>query len=76
MAKRAKKSAPKAMKASKSGGGVVSKAIGVGKAVMGLGGGKSSKGGKRRHKKSALWFAKEIQRLKLKRKYMKEKFKL
>lgn len=37
---------------------------------------KASKGGKRHHKKSALWYAKEIQRIRLKRKYEKVKFKV
>jgi len=38
---------------------------------------KSSKsGGRRSRKKSALWYAKEIQRIRLKRKYEKVKFKV
>jgi hypothetical protein len=34
---------------------------------------KKGKGGKRRSKKSALWYAKEIQRIKLKKRYEKTK---
>jgi len=38
--------------------------------------GKGSKGGRRSRKKSALWYAKEIQRIRLKRKYEKVKYKV
>ena len=34
------------------------------------------KGGRRSRKRSALWYAKEIQRIRLKRKYEKVKFKV
>jgi len=58
----------KATKSSK-----LSKAVGVGKKLMGMGG---KSGGKRRHKKSAVWYAKNIQRIKLKRKYEKLLYKV
>ena len=65
MAKRqaAKAVIPKAMKSSAV-GKVISSAVGF----MGKGG-----KGKKRHKKSAMWYAKEIQRLKLKKRFEKVK---
>jgi len=67
---RAKKKAPAKMKAGKT--SKISTAIGVGKAVLGLGSSKTKgKGGRR--KKSAMWYAKEIQRVKLKKRYEKLK---
>ena len=74
-AKAMKKAMKKPSKTSK-GGGIVSK---VASKAMGAIGGGFSLGGKRgartrgRRKKSAYWYAKEIQRIKLKRKYEKVK---
>jgi len=80
---RPKKSATKAAAKGKIAApkGKLGMAVGAAKAVggfMGLvGGGKGKgKGGRRSKKKSAFWYAKEIQRMKLKRKYLKEKFKV
>jgi hypothetical protein len=44
--------------------------------IMGAVGGKSKSKGTKRKKKSALWYAKEIQRLDLKRKYDKRKMRI
>ena len=44
------------------------------KKALGLGGGKGGKG--RRHKKSALWYEKEVRRLKSKRKYDRERMRV
>lgn len=57
----------KATKSSKT-----SKVLKTGKKLLGLGG--KGKGGRR--KKSALWYAKEIQRIRLKRRYEKLKYKV
>lgn len=82
----AKKSRPKksASKVSKSKGtpkigGAVGLAVKGAQAVggiMGIGGKSKGKGGRRSKKRSALWYAKEVQRLRLKRKYQKEKMRL
>jgi len=69
MAKKSKPKKPTSSKKSSTGGSLGKTAVGLGKQALGLGG-KSGKGGKRR-KKSALFYAKEIQRLKLKRRYEK-----
>lgn len=52
------------------------KAKGVAKSILGAVSGKKSPGGKRKKKHSALWYAKEIQRLQLKKKYEKQKMRL
>ncbi len=64
----AKKAKPK--KPAKAKGGLKETAVGLGKKALGIGSGKS-KGTGRKRKKSALFYAKEIQRLKLKKKYEK-----
>lgn len=46
-------------------------ALGVAKSALGLGGTTKSKGTGKRRKKSALFYAREIQRLKLKKRYEK-----
>ena len=70
MVKKAKSPKPAKLKAS-SKGGLVKTAVGVGASMLGIGG--KGKGGKRSKKKSALWYAKEIQRIKLKNRYNKIK---
>ena len=72
MAKRPKKSAPKSMKSNKK-QSVKDKLINKGKEML-TGKGKGKGKGGRRYKKSALWYAKEIQRLKLKKRFEKVKF--
>lgn len=72
MAKKIKKKA--GSKAKTSGKGSTLKS--VGKAAVSALTGKKSGGGKRRGKRSALWFAKEIQRLKLKKRYEKIKYRV
>ena len=58
-------------------GGAVAGAIGLGAvAKKVLGGRKGGIAGKRRKKKSAVWYAKETLRLKLKRKYEKERMRI
>jgi len=64
------KSAPK----SSLGSAALSAGLSVGKSMLGIGGASAKKGGRRSKKKSALWYAKEIQRMKLKRRYEKTKF--
>jgi len=49
-----------------------SKVVSAGKKLLGLGG----KGGGRRRKKSALYYIKETQRLKAKKKYERERMRL
>lgn len=71
MGKRPKKSAPKS-RAGNGKTGFMDKVKDTKEKVFGKGKGKG-KGGKR-HKKSALWYAKEIQRLKLKKRFEKVKF--
>lgn len=53
--------------------GTVAKVASVGASLLGIGGSSKGKGGKKGKKKSALWYAKEIQRVKLKKKYEKVK---
>ena len=66
------KSAPKKASSSPSAKStLIGAGISAGKQMLGLGGSSAKKGGRRSKKKSALWYAKEIQRIKLKRKYMK-----
>jgi len=79
MAKLKKSAVKKLTKATKS----TSKPLGaLGKAKaaigskMGLGGAKRGFGGRRRHKKSAMWYAKEIARLKLKKRYEKQRLRI
>jgi len=66
MGKRPKKSAPKSKE------GFISKA--KGKVKEKIFGKDKKSGNKGRRKKSALWYAKEIQRLKLKKRFEKVKF--
>ena len=63
-----KKAKPAKLKAGKS----TSKVGGIVKKAKDIFGGKGGKGGKRR-KKSAMFYAREIQRLKLKKRYEKVK---
>jgi len=74
MGKRPKKSAPKKSSGKPSvKGAIVGAGISAGKQLLGFGGDKKGKGGRRSKKKSALWYAKEIQRMKLKKRYEKIK---
>jgi hypothetical protein len=73
MVKKAKSSKPAKLKSSPTAkSSVIGAGISAGKQLLGFGG--KSKGVKRSKKKSALWYAKEIQRMKLKRRYEKVKF--
>lgn len=73
MVKKVKSSKPAKLKSSSAKTSVIGAGISAGKSLLGIGGKAKGKGGKR-HKKSALWYAKEIQRMKLKRRYEKVKF--
>ncbi len=75
MAKKTKSKKPAKLKSSPT---AKSSAVGIGitagKKLLGMGGSSSkSKGGFKRRKKSAIWYAKEIQRMKLKKRYEKIK---
>lgn len=69
------KSKPKAGSKTKS-KSTTSKIKAVGQKVVSAITGKKSKGGGRRRKRGALWYAKEIQRLKLKKRYEKIKYRV
>ena len=73
--RKAKKTTSKATKSTAYGkaGSLVSKAVSGAKSIIT---GKKSSTGKRRAKKSLVWYVKETARLKAKRKYLKEKIKV
>lgn len=71
MAKKSKPVKPASKSKSSTKSTVLGAGIGVAKNLLGLDGGKKGSGGKRRRKKSALFYAREIQRLKLKKRYEK-----
>jgi len=80
-ARAAKKAAKKAAKPKKAKGGLIAKVAtaAIGAKSMISGGGvraKGSRAGGRRRKRSALWYAREVARLRLKRKYDKEKMRV
>ena len=68
------KSAPKKASSPSVKSSLIGAGISAGKSMLGIGSSTAKKGGKRSKKKSALWYAKEIQRMKLKRRYEKVKF--
>jgi hypothetical protein len=75
MSSKSRPAAKKPQSAPKSNvkGALVGAAISTGKSLLGIGDGKKGKGGRRKHKKSAQFYAKEIMRLKLKKRYEKVK---